>query len=439
CGWLRLAEKLPARQAPEGGGETSVDPPGETSGTDALIIARGTAIGAVSNKGEHESIPGAHWIEVTSVTGKKARYIPEWKGGAPHQGGGPDREVLAEIRELNVGDRVAVAWYVDDHLRVTHIGRWTGQKKERLARGAALITLRSGQRFLGKIIDADEKKVRVRTAFADLTLRRSRIKSIEGPGGEAAAAASLFRADFEDRDRTRWSMGKIVRVERGFAIQGVMDEGRLRVRSNPHRVRFEAGEGLAVRFRYLVSGPGERVTMLLSGEEMMAEAVIPHPVRGRWQAAELRWSEFRGSNGRDKPAEMQVSLLNWYLTGATGESRFLLDDIDITGPREGPVEVAGFAGKSVRGFVPVRKDGETWFSISDHEVTNAEYKGFVDATGHSPPDKGNFGAAVWKGNSYPAGLAEYPVVCVSWHDAVAYCAWRTQIERRARRIRPEEV
>ncbi len=56
------------------------------------------------------------------------------------------------------------------------------------------------------------------------------------------------------------------------------------------------------------------------------------------------------------------------------------------------------------------------FNIDIYPVTNAEYKEFVDATGHAPPRH-------WEGNTYPEGKGDHPVVWVSWHDAQAYCQW----------------
>lgn len=56
------------------------------------------------------------------------------------------------------------------------------------------------------------------------------------------------------------------------------------------------------------------------------------------------------------------------------------------------------------------------FFIDRYEVTNEQYKKFVDATGWRPPDH-------WLNGNYPEGLAKHPVTHVSWFDAMSYCQW----------------
>ena len=55
------------------------------------------------------------------------------------------------------------------------------------------------------------------------------------------------------------------------------------------------------------------------------------------------------------------------------------------------------------------------FYIDIYEVTNAQYKKFMDATGQSAPR--------WFWNNSNFNKPNQPVVGVSWHEAMAYCQW----------------
>ncbi len=57
------------------------------------------------------------------------------------------------------------------------------------------------------------------------------------------------------------------------------------------------------------------------------------------------------------------------------------------------------------------------FYIDKHEVPNADYKEFVQATGHPQPND-------WESGTYPKNKGDNPVIYVDWYDSVAFCKWR---------------
>ena len=69
------------------------------------------------------------------------------------------------------------------------------------------------------------------------------------------------------------------------------------------------------------------------------------------------------------------------------------------------------------------------FYIDKYEVTNAQFKTFVDANPQwqkgNIPDKYHDGGylKLWNGNNYPSGMGSDPVVGVSWYAAMAYAQW----------------
>ncbi len=70
------------------------------------------------------------------------------------------------------------------------------------------------------------------------------------------------------------------------------------------------------------------------------------------------------------------------------------------------------------------------FYIDAYEVTNAQFKTFIDANPEWSKDNipseyhnGNY-LRLWAGNDYPRGKANHPVVYVSWYAAMAYAKWK---------------
>ena len=60
------------------------------------------------------------------------------------------------------------------------------------------------------------------------------------------------------------------------------------------------------------------------------------------------------------------------------------------------------------------------FEIDMFEVTNADFRQFVEATGYVTEDEAR-GSSGWRG--FAEGKDRHPVVKVSWNDAVAFCEW----------------
>jgi formylglycine-generating enzyme required for sulfatase activity len=66
------------------------------------------------------------------------------------------------------------------------------------------------------------------------------------------------------------------------------------------------------------------------------------------------------------------------------------------------------------------------YQIDKYEVTNAQYKAFVDATNHRAPklwQSARPSGGPGPGVTYPPEKANHPVVYVDWYDANEYCHW----------------
>ena len=121
--------------------------------------------------------------------------------------------------------------------------------------------------------------------------------------------------------------------------------------------------------------------------------------------------------------------------------RYTLDPVDAV--PSGMVRVAG-GGPARFGLVPPADD----YWIDKYEVTNRQFKAFVDQGGYRRRDywrepfidgarsvsweeaverfrdaTGQPGPATWKSGTYPDGQADFPVGGVSWYEAAAYAAF----------------
>jgi formylglycine-generating enzyme required for sulfatase activity len=66
------------------------------------------------------------------------------------------------------------------------------------------------------------------------------------------------------------------------------------------------------------------------------------------------------------------------------------------------------------------------FSLARHPVTNAQFKQFLDESGYEPPKwhpRNDLFLADWRRGAPLKRAEQHPVTYVSFHDALAYCAW----------------
>ena len=76
---------------------------------------KGTVSGVVTAKGDG-------WLEVKADGEEKARrYVPHWRGGAPDKGGGLDKDMVAQIKKVEVNARVRIEWEFEERARVVKL------------------------------------------------------------------------------------------------------------------------------------------------------------------------------------------------------------------------------------------------------------------------------------------------------------------------------
>jgi formylglycine-generating enzyme required for sulfatase activity len=116
-----------------------------------------------------------------------------------------------------------------------------------------------------------------------------------------------------------------------------------------------------------------------------------------------------------------------------------------------PEEKGHVSNEAPRHLVRITRD----FEMGVHEVTNGQFRAFVEATGYETEAErdvgGGFGidferAVVvqdprhnWRDPGFPAFAPgdEHPVLMISWNDAEAFCRWLSEEEGRVYRLPTE--
>jgi dienelactone hydrolase len=147
------------------------------------------------------------------------------------------------------------------------------------------------------------------------------------------------------------------------------------------------------------------------------------------------------------PGHRPVHDLVWNLSFIADEWAYTLHPEGVL-PDEMELVPSGALALFIPGLDHLETEPTGAFLIDRHEVTNADYKKFVEAGGYENSDywtqpfieagrviardealgrfldsTGRPGPASWEVGDYPDGAAEYPVTGVSWYEAAAYAAW----------------
>jgi len=116
----------------------------------------------------------------------------------------------------------------------------------------------------------------------------------------------------------------------------------------------------------------------------------------------------------EKDPKAEIELLRWL--DASADWARLVEALDRSVIRIPAGEFVMGSNTGRDDELPQRSVYLDAFEMDRYEVTNAQYRRFLQSTGRESP-------AYWPGDDHPPGQAGYPVVGVSWEDANAYCTW----------------
>jgi formylglycine-generating enzyme required for sulfatase activity len=152
---------------------------------------------------------------------------------------------------------------------------------------------------------------------------------------------------------------------------------------------------------------------------MQNETSSVNPDRETRQPSEERSSALLWT-GKTGPFEPEMILIpaGPFLIGSNPEAVPAFEEVPVRN-----AYIGGWTGPRHRLDLPD-------FYIAKTPITNGQYAAFLQETGHRRPKR-------WRSDKSPRGKEDFPVVYVSWHDAVAYCRWLASAVRKPYRLPSE--
>jgi formylglycine-generating enzyme required for sulfatase activity len=256
---------------------------------------------------------------------------------------------------------------------------------------------------------------------------------VAGQLGKLALAEVAKARDKELSKQVRSRMKDLEQAAKAFA------EVELAMNTLKEKPNDPDANSTVGRYTCFVKGDWETgLPMLAKGSDSalkdLAAKDLQRPAKADGQVALADgWYDLAGTEGASARKHLQLRAAHWYWRAApdlaglekTKAEKRMRSLAPLVASQPVPKQIVNKMDGSVLVLIPAGKflAGEDKFPVElpayylgMYMVTNAQYKRFVDATGHRLPRH-------WQGTDFPSAIAEHPVVQVSWDDAQAYCNW----------------
>ncbi|MBI4872917.1 MAG: formylglycine-generating enzyme family protein [Candidatus Riflebacteria bacterium] len=308
---------------------------------------------------------------------------------------------------------------------LTPVAGWAGSLN--------VLTLLDGKELIGTVLT---EKFQVQTPYCLLTVDRANLGSLLlDPSGQGIEGAALRNGDrvsgfvLTNQIDFREQSGAIVHLRKEKVKNLAVEVAGGEHPPGLHQFRFRNGDLLTGRIT-------NRKVLLLAGYgtvEIRTADIARLDIWGEIETqVRVTLSSGKRVEGRMRDEDLSVELeiggsLAIYLGNLAGVTGTSFEKKETGGAGGEPGGTTGMVFLEGGEFLIGSNDGEederparrvsvSPFYIDRTEVTNEQYRRFVQATGHRAPRH-------WKQGSYAPGTGNWPVVYVTCVDAADYARW----------------